>query len=180
MTKDETRSQEWIDHIEELVRRAESISDPAARAVTIELLRSVLDLHGAAIERILDIVFESGPAGESIIQHIANDELASSVLLLHDLHPDEVEIRVRRAVEKLQDMFSSLGAELSLISIEAATVRLRFESQRTWSGSPVKASIEKAIAQAAPEITNIEIEGLKEPVAPGFVPVSELLAGLSV
>ena len=100
-------------------------------------------------------------------------------LLLHDLHPDDLETRINHALQKLQDMFITLGAKLSLIAIESPTVRLRFESQRTWSGAPVKSSVEKAILQAAPEITAVIIEGLKEAPTTGFVPVSELLAGLS-
>jgi hypothetical protein len=180
MANNEIRSQEWVDKIEELVRQAERFADPHARTVTIDLLRAVLDFHAAGLERILDIVFESSPTGEALIERIASDELTSSLLLLHDLHPDDVATRVNRAVEKLQDVFVSLGARLSLLEIENGTVRLNFESQRTWSGTPVRASIEKAIFAAAPEISSVVIEGLKETPPAGFVPVSHLLAGLQL
>ncbi|MFL6416459.1 MAG: hypothetical protein ACJ74Y_12420 [Bryobacteraceae bacterium] len=180
MTNNEIRSQEWVDKIEALVREAESISDPKARGITIDLLRAVLDFHAAALERMLEITFESGPAGEAIIERIAGEELTSGLLLLHDLHPDDLETRVNRAVQKLEEMFISLGAKLSLVAIESGTVRLNFDSQRTWSGAPVKASIEKAILQAAPEINAVVIEGLKETPPAGFVPVSDLLAGVRV
>lgn len=180
MAKSEIQSQEWVDKIEELARRAESIPDANARALTIDLLRAVLDFHAAAIERMLDITFEAGPAGEGIIERIAADDLVSSALLLHDLHPDDLETRVKRAVQKLDEMFRSLGAKLSLIAMEPGTVRLHFESQRAWPGTPVKDSIEKAILQAAPEIGVVFVEGVKEPPAPGFVPISDLLAGLPV
>lgn len=180
MANNEIRSQGWVDKIEELVRQAESFSDASARRVTIDLLRAVLDFHAAGLEKILDVTFESGPAGEAIIRRIANDDLTSSVLLLHGLHPDDLDTRVNRAVQKLQEMFVSLGAKLSLIAIESDTVRLRFDSRRTWSGTPVRDSIEKGILQAAPEITAVIIEGLKEPAPAGFVPLTDLLAGLPV
>jgi hypothetical protein len=178
MAENEIRSQEWVDKIEALVREAEGISDPKARTITVELLRAVLDFHAAGLERMLDLVFESGPAGETSIERIAADDLASSMLLLHNLHPDDLETRVNRAVQKLQEVFFSLGAKLSLIAIEPPTVRLQFDSQRTWSGTPVKSSIEKSIFQAAPEITTIVLEGFKETPPNGFVPISDLLAGL--
>ena len=180
MPDNEIRSQEWVDKIEDLVRQAEAIPDQHARTVTIDLLRAVLDLHAAGLERMMDIVFESGPSGESTIERIASDDLTSSMLLLHDLHPDDLATRVNGAVQKLQDMFSSLGAKLSLLGIESDTVRLHFESPRTWAGAPVKGSVEKAIFQAAPEISTVILDGVKETPPVGFVPVSALLAGSRV
>lgn len=180
MTRNEIRSEEWIGKIEELVRRAESIADPTARSVAVELLQAALDFHAAALERILEIAADSGAAGEALIDRIAADELTSSVLLLHDMHPDDLQTRVDRAVRKLQEMFASLGAKLSLAAIEPGTVRLHFDSARTWPGTAVRGSVENAIFQAAPEIESVVIEGLKESLPAGFVPLSDLLAGSRV
>lgn len=180
MASDQIRSQEWVDKIEALVHRAESISDPMARSVAVDLLQAVLDFHAAGVERMLEIVAGSGAAGDVIIEQIAKDDLTSSMLLLHDLHPEDMETRIGRAVQKLQEMFASLGARLSVLAIEAETVRLHFDSARTWSGTPVKASIENAIFQAAPEIASVVIEGLKETPPAGFVPISDLLASSRV
>jgi hypothetical protein len=180
ISEDEVHSPQWAEKIEGLVRKAESIPDPASRAVTIDLLRAVLAFHAAAVERILELVFESGPAGEAVIEKIASDDLASSLLLLHNLHPEDMETRVNRAVRKLDEMFLSIGAKLLLVSMETDTVRVHFESQRPFSAAPVKNSIEKEILQAAPEITSVIVEGLREASRTDFVPVSELLAGLRV
>jgi hypothetical protein len=184
MATDEIRSQEWIDKIEELVHRAESFPDPNARGVAVDLLQAVLEFHAAGLQRVMEITAGCGSAGETILEQIATDDLTSSMLLLHDLHPDDLETRINRAVHKLEDMFTSLGARLSLVAIEQAecagsalgTVRLRFDSARTWSGAPVRASVENAIFQAAPEIGSVVIEGLKETPPANFVPVSDLLA----
>ncbi len=173
MPKEQVRSQEWIDKIEALVRRAESLGDPAARAATVDLLQAVLEFHAAALDRMLEITAESS---EALLDQIAADDLVSSMLLLHDLHPDDLETRVHRAVDKLTEMFHSLGAKLSFIAVEPGTLRLQFDSPRTWTGAPVKASVENAIFQAAPEIETVIIEGLKETPPANFVPVSNLLA----
>lgn len=175
MSTNEARSQEWIDKIEDLVQRAESLPDPEAREVAVALLGAVLDFHAAGLERVLEIIAGSGVTGEAIIGQIATDDLGSSLLLLHDLHPDNLETRLNRAIRKLQDAFASLGAKISLISVESGTVRLFFDSSRTWSGTPVRASVENAIFQAAPEITTVVIEGLKETPPANFVPVSDLV-----
>lgn len=174
MAHDAVRSQEWIDKIEELVRRAESLDDPEACAVVIDLLRAVLDFHAAGLKHVMEIAADCGAAGAAIIERIATDDLTSSMLLLHDLHPDDLETRINRAVCKLQEMFTSLGASLSLVTIEPGIVRVHFDSARAWSGNPVRDSIQNAILQAAPEVENVIIEGLKEAPAANFVPVSNL------
>jgi hypothetical protein len=177
MAGDEIRSQQWIDKIEALVQEAESLPDHKARSVAVDLVKAVLDFHAAGLERIIETAASSGAAGEAIIAQIAADDLTSSMLLLHDLHPDNLETRIQRAIHKLQGVFTSLGATLSLLAIENGAVRLKFDSPRTWSGTPVKTRIENVIFQAAPEIGNVVIEGLKEAPIPDFVPVSDLLAG---
>ena len=178
MNTNQARSQEWIDKIEDLVQRAESLTDPEAREITVALLRAVLDFHAAGLERLLEIAARSGSAGDALIQQIAADDLTSSMLLLHDLHPDDLETRLNHAIKKLQDVFASLGAKISLIGTESGTVRLFFDSSRAWPGTQVRGSVENAIFQAAPEITTVVVEGLKEISPVDFVPVSDLLVGL--
>lgn len=175
MNQDEIRSQEWIDRIEAFVHRAEALPDANAREVVVDLLRAVLDFHGAALERMLEICAASPNAGSALVDQIAADDLTSSVLLLHGLHPDDMETRIARATRKLQDSFGA-SATVSLLGIESGLVRVRFDSNRAWPAPDVRARIENTILQAAPEIESIAIEGLKETPVDGFVPVSELLA----
>ncbi len=177
MPNEEVRSQEWIDRIEELVRRAESTEDPKLRGTAVDLVRAVLDFHAAGLERMLEITADSSSTGEEIIRRMASDDLASSLLLLHGLHPDDLETRVSRAVEKLQQMFGPRGATVSLLAIEEDTVRLRLDTANGWSGAQAKTSIDAAIYQAAPEIVAIVVEGFREPAAPNFVPLSNLMSG---
>ena len=180
MATEEVRSQQWIDRIEELVHRAKSVEDPKVRSIAVDLLRAVLDFHAAGLERVIEIAAASGPAGEEIIDRMAADDLAGSLLLLHGLHPDDLETRLNRALDRLQSSFSSRGASVSLLSIEEDTVRLHFNTARPWSGAPVRATIEAAVCQAAPEIAIVMIEGLQEPPEPNFVPLSNLMAGARV
>ncbi|MBV8073157.1 MAG: hypothetical protein JO270_24875 [Acidobacteriaceae bacterium] len=175
MTNGEIRSQEWLDRIEELVRRVQALGDPNARAAAVDLLQAVLAFHAAGLERFIEIAAACDAPDKSTIERAAQDDLTSSMLLLHGLHPDDLHTRITRALEKLQEVFGSLGARLSLLAVEEAVVRLRFDSARPWAGAPVRTTIENAIFQAAPEISSVILEGLKEPAPPGFVPVSDLI-----
>ena len=46
---------EDMQRIGELVQEIESIADPAVRASTKNLVQSIMDLHGRALEKALDV-----------------------------------------------------------------------------------------------------------------------------
>ena len=106
-----TESERRIAAIEELVQRLETAADPATRAVSQELVRAVMELHGAALDRMLSTVRKNGAAGATIVDQLARDEVVASVLLLHDLHPVDLETRVRGALEKLHSPTQSVTGE---------------------------------------------------------------------
>jgi hypothetical protein len=177
MAEEEVHSKEWAAKIEELVRRAESLTNPEAKRVALELLRVVMEFHAAAVDRILEIVNEKD-GGSSIIRSLAEDDLASSVLLLHDLHPDDFDTRVQRAVDKLRLRLNPRGADLALLGVEDGLVRLRYKVPRNGHLESVKALIEDTVLGMAPETSEVIIEGLEEPKGPdGFVPLATLFAG---
>ena len=69
----------------------EELSDPQAQARTREIVQILLDLHGAALERMLTTIAETGATGQALIDAAASDDLVGSVLLLHGLHPLDLE-----------------------------------------------------------------------------------------
>lgn len=169
MAEAEKLSQEVIARIEALVRKAESLSDPAARTVTIELVQAVMDLHSAALGRIVEIASLRGS-----IDGLLSDDLASSILVLHGLHPEDVLARVARAMDKLSRHFDSRGARVELLNLDPGAIRVRYTGRRR--NASIRQTIEDAIAEAAPEIASVVIEGLDEEPETGFVPLSVLTA----
>jgi hypothetical protein len=162
-----------LSRIEELVHQVESLPQGAARTAAVELVRAVLDFHAGAVARMMEIACTAaGP----VVSAFAADELVASLLALHGLHPDTLETRVRRAVEKLEQYFRARDAQLTMQSIEDGVVRLRYIPGPAGAGA-ARGIIESAIYQAAPDADGIVIEGIPEQARPGFVPLSELLAG---
>ena len=102
---DEKGFQKRVQKIGGLVHDLETIGDPASRAAAKELVQLLMDLHGTGLERILEIVFQSGDSGARIIDELGQDQLVSSLLVLYGLHPDELQTRVER---KLQQIVSKL------------------------------------------------------------------------
>ncbi len=165
-----TESERRIAAIEELVQRLETAADPATRAVSQELVRAVMELHGAALDRMLTTVRKNGAAGATIVDQLARDEVVASVLLLHDLHPVDLETRVLGALEKSRPYLKTHGGNVELVRIdEDGVVRLRM--QGSCHGCPssavtLKLAIEQAIHEAAPDVSAILVEGQTLPGRP--------------
>jgi Fe-S cluster biogenesis protein NfuA len=177
--------QKRIQRIGELVEQLESAADPNARAAAKELVESLMALHGGALERMLEIASESGAQGETIIRKCGSDELVSSVLLLYGLHPESLQTRVTRALEKSRAFLESHSANAELVSIhEDGTVTVRLEVKSNGcgsSGAQVKPTLEAALQNAAPDAAAIVVEEIGRSLTQsGFVSVAQLENGASM
>jgi Fe-S cluster biogenesis protein NfuA len=163
-----------IGRIDALIQKLESIADPALRATAKELVQSLMELHGAGIERMLEIVSEAGPAGSSIIASMGRDELVTSLLVLYDLHPDNFETRVHRALEKVRPVLRLEGARIEVIAIAEGSVHLQI---RGAPATDVRAAVREALFETAPDASDVVIEGGHERAASSsFVPLAVLTA----
>jgi Fe-S cluster biogenesis protein NfuA len=171
---------EDMQRIGELVQEIESIADPAVRASTKSLVQSIMDLHGRALEKALDIVAEAGEPGMSMIDRLGDDPLVSSVLILYGLHPEDIQSRVVKAVDRIRPQLRKQGCEVELLDVNEGAIRLRFETSSHSCGSTAKslqASLEGAVYDAAPDLTSLVIEGFEAKPASGFVALEKLMAG---
>ena len=165
-----------------LVQEIESIADPAVRAATKNLVQSLMDLHGAALENALEIVAEAGEPGMAIIDRLGRDPLVSSVLILYGLHPEELEGRVVKAVDRIRPQVRKQGCEVELLGVNNGAIRLRVEIGSHTCGSTAKnvqSTLEGAMYDAAPDLTSLVIEGFEEKPASGFVSLDKLIGGVA-
>lgn len=170
---------EDIQRIGGLVQEIESIADPAIRASTKDLVQSLMDLHGAALEKALEIVADAAD-GMSIIDRLGRDSLVSSVLILYGLHPEDIETRVVRAVDRVRPQLRKQGCEVEMLGVVDGAIRLRVETGSHTCGSTAKtlrATLEGAMYDAAPDLASVVIEGFEEKPASGFVALDKLMAG---
>jgi Fe-S cluster biogenesis protein NfuA len=163
--------QAHIEKVEQLLEKVSAFNDENARATAVELMQVLMDLHGAAISRIVEVLSSSGDAGRNSLMELADDSLICGLLVLYGVHPVVLEERVLRALEELRPQLQKLGMTVELTSAAEGTVRVNVQSSRpdTHSAESVRAMIERSIREAAPEVAEITIGGLQ---APGFVPVN--------
>jgi len=148
------------ERVEKLVSRLDSAGDPELRAVALELVQSVIELHGAALERMIESIVQT-PAGERALEEAIEDDLIASVLLLHGLHPDPIETRVLRALEKTRTYLRTHGGDVELLSIDQGVVRLKLVGSCgscPSSSVTLKSAVEDALYAAAPDIAEIIAE----------------------
>ena len=95
--------------IEAALEGVERLGDTGAQDAARDAVRAVLGFHREGVERMLELVRQGGDAGGAIIDTFANDNLVSNLLALHDLHPIEVDVRVRAALAKEDAALQALG-----------------------------------------------------------------------
>jgi Fe-S cluster biogenesis protein NfuA/nitrite reductase/ring-hydroxylating ferredoxin subunit len=132
-----------------------------ARERAEELVRLVADLYGSGLERTLSILYELGRLDDEALAALAADDLVSSLLLVHDLHPYDVATRVEQALDSVRPYLGSHGGDVELLSVGEDVVRLRLLG--SCDGCPsssvtLKLAVEGAIEAAAPEIVRVDVD----------------------
>jgi Fe-S cluster biogenesis protein NfuA/nitrite reductase/ring-hydroxylating ferredoxin subunit len=162
---DDQGLQERVARIETLLGEIETLADPNARSKAAEMAQVLLELYGEGLARMMEVIAQ-GEESESTFKVFAEDELISHLLLLHGLHPLDVETRVVQALEEVRPYLQSHGGNVELLGIEGGVARVRM--QGSCDGCPsstvtLKLAIEEAILKAAPDLDGVEAEGMTEP-----------------
>jgi Fe-S cluster biogenesis protein NfuA len=169
-TFDARAFQAELQHLDALLREVDRFADPAAQSHTREIVRAVLALHGAGLGRLLAHLEDAGEAGRKALGACAADPVVGGLLLLHELHPLDVEERVRQALESVRPFLRSHGGNVELLGVSDGVVRLRLEGNChscPSSAVTMRQTVEEAIAARAPDVTAVEVEGLVEGVPAG-------------
>ncbi len=166
---DKTSTEEFqkrLSRVEELIAALESAPSPTVREQVRELIQTVLDLHGTGIERMLSMVFDSGASGATMIDELSRDQLVSGLLLLHGLHPIDLETRVRNAIEEVKPRLGLHGGSVDLLGVSPeGRVHLKLQGnchECPSSRLTLRFSIEEALYAAAPDLTGLDVDGLPE------------------
>src|SRR3954452_4064263 len=126
------------------------------KAACSELVRLLMDVHGAGLERILEIVFESAGSGPPIVDELGRDIISGSLLLLYSLHPDDLETRVNKAIERMRPRLRKVSCSADLMRIEEGALQIRVTTSGLSCGSStndVRAIIEEGVYELAPDVS---------------------------
>lgn len=170
-------ARESIQAIEGLIERLGRTADPESRENAQQLVRAVLDLHRAALAKMLDLARGAREGGEALVDAFGGDDLVGSLLVLHGLHPASLEARAQAALRRV----AASGWALELVSSAGGVLRVGAvrsgDPKRIAAADRVRGLVEDAVERAAPDAEGLEFAGdLVEVASPpeAFVPVERL------
>lgn len=170
--------QKRVRQLGKMVAEFDRLPDGPQKDACRELVQLVMDVHGAGLERLMEIVFESGNTGPAIIDKLGQDSIAGSLMLLYSLHPDDMETRVHKAMERLRPRLRKLACTAELVRVREGTVQVLLTTTGHSCGSSagdLRSIVEDGIYEFAPDVALLEVLGLDEPSSVGFVALESLL-----
>ncbi len=143
-----------------------------------ELVRVVVDLYGAGLERLLEVLHDAGRLDQDALAALAADPLVCGLLLVHGLHPYDVATRVAQALDSVRPYLASHGGDVELVELtDAGVVRLRLTGSCDGCASSsvtLELAVDGAVRDAAPEVTDIEVLPASPKPTGGLIPISSL------
>jgi Fe-S cluster biogenesis protein NfuA/nitrite reductase/ring-hydroxylating ferredoxin subunit len=156
--------------VEELLGILQSEGGEATASAAEELVRLLLGLYGDGLSHIMAALHEEGAAGAAVLDRLLEDPLVESLLMLHDLHPLDVDTRIQRALDKVRPYLGSHAGGVTYLGVtEEGVAQLRLEGSCDGCASStvtVQLAIKGAIEDAAPEVTEVVVEGVTPPPGP--------------
>jgi hypothetical protein len=148
-------------HLAELERSA----PPELRDGLRQLVQTILQFHAAGLARLTELLAQSGEVGQAILQACALDELAGNLLLLHGLHPWDLEKRLRWALNQLRPRLLAEGASAALVSVADGTAVLHLDCPSQVAVEHLHLLIEEVLTAVAPEVERVDIQASENRLA---------------
>ncbi len=155
--------EQLVQRVQDLQARLEASGDTATRDVAEQLVSAIVQMYGAGLERIVDLLAEAGPDGHRLAASLTGDDLVCTLLLIHDLHPVPLEDRVAAALDSVRPYMESHGGNVELVSLQegVATIHLRGScSDCSASAVTLELAIKQALEEAAPDLEGLEVLGV--------------------
>ncbi|MDH6709482.1 hypothetical protein P3T27_006230 [Kitasatospora sp. MAA19] len=122
----------------------DALAGSGAEQAGEQLVRDLMEFYGGGLARLVPAL------PPSVLARLLDDPVVAGLLLLHDLHPEDVTARIGRALAALPEQIEVLGFDPG-----TGTLRLR----RTASGCGCgEQEVEAVLACHAPEVTALELE----------------------
>jgi Fe-S cluster biogenesis protein NfuA/nitrite reductase/ring-hydroxylating ferredoxin subunit len=162
--------------VEELLGILASSGGQGAAPAAEELVSLLVGLYGDGLARIVALLAEQGDAGADLLARMADDPQVEGLLLLHDLHPLDVDARIQRALDRVRPYLGSHAGGVEYVGVTDGVARLKL--QGSCNGCPsstvtVQLAIQGAVEDAAPEVTEVVVEGMTAAPEPALLQIGK-------
>lgn len=145
--------------VEAVLDEFRAAGDERAMERAEELVRALMGLYAVGLGRVVDLARDS-----ALLRRLAEDEVTSSLLVLHDLHPDDASTRIQAALDRVRPYLGSHAGGVELTGVdELGVAHLTLEG--SCNGCPsstvtVSSTLERAVLEAAPEVVAVDVTGV--------------------
>jgi Fe-S cluster biogenesis protein NfuA/nitrite reductase/ring-hydroxylating ferredoxin subunit len=162
--------------VEELLDALKSGGFGPAASAAEELVGLLVGLYGDGLAQIMTVLAAHGLEGEAMISDLAEDPLIESLMLLHGLHPLDVDARIQRALDRVRPYLGSHAGGVEYLGVTDGIARLRLEG--SCHGCPsstvtVQLAISGAVTDAAPEVSDVVVEGMTALPEPALLQIGQ-------
>lgn len=159
--------------LEELLARTEESCAPEALPVIRELVRSLLDVHRMGLAELLGALDDANPSNVDLVRAVASRPAVAGLLLMHDLHPDALALRVEAALREANGA-SAGSAAAELVRLDGADVLVRISGKRAAVRVLAKI-VERTLGERAPDGTlHLDVVTLDDALPENVVPITRL------
>jgi len=164
-----------MERVQELAAQIDGLSDPTVRKTAQDFMRSIMELYGLGLAKVVQVLSDSGEAGAPMRAELIQDGVFASLLLIHDLYPVPLDERVEEGLDSVRPYLASHGGAVELVRIKDGVAYLRLEG--SCKGCPasqatLELAIKKALDESAPDLVGLQVEGvIEQEKAPGKGPL---------
>ncbi|MFE5025665.1 hypothetical protein ACFRAO_20615 [Streptomyces sp. NPDC056656] len=157
--------------VEEIIDHLTAEGDSEAAGAAEELVRVLMDFYGTGLARMVSLLEAPKSKGDPFAA-LLDDALVTSLLVLHDLHPEDTATRISRALGSVR------SHPVELLSFDDATGTLHLRSAESSgcgcasTAAAGRQAVEDALACFAPEVTTVEIQGAESSQEPTLLQIS--------
>lgn len=160
---EESTSPTGADAFEQLQILLDSIEqhpDEQVRNHVKALAFTLLDLHHAALQRMIELL-AARPDGGDVLAELGRDDLVKAVLMVHELLPQSSESRLEIALSEAKENLAPYEANVELVGMTNGVAKLRLiGSAKTANVSTaiLTSEIEQVLHRAVPDLLGVEYE----------------------
>jgi Fe-S cluster biogenesis protein NfuA len=165
--------QAHAEQVERLVEQVSGLKVDDARTAALDLMQALMDLHGAGLTRIVDLLGESESSRKSLAK-LGEDPMVCGLMVLYGIHPVSLDDRIKNAVDKARLQVQKQGGRVELLEVSDGLVRVSISSTGNGchsSPDALKQIVEQSIREAAPEVIDVMADGVASPTS-AFLPLN--------
>lgn len=142
-----------LHRLDELLAGLEETPGPAGE-LAMDAVSALARIYGEALARALSCVTGTPHLEDAFLR----DELLRHLLVLHDIHPEPVQVRVGRVVAEMAGSAREHGGEIALAGVHdgVATVRLSVSGCGS-SAAGIADAVKEAVLAVAPELSDVAV-----------------------